>query len=363
MSETRLIDIGERRLIAEYLRPRYAAKTRGRFGDDCAVIYGASRPRDEVVVATIDPGPRPVAWDLGFQDYYHWGWLTAAVNWSDIAAAGARPLGLVTSLTLPNEMSVGVFQRLLDGIDACCNSVGAGVQGGNLKEGETVHCEAAAFGVVRGGDPLSRHGAQPGDVICALGNTGLFWSGVLALEAGISLSDDEMSLIRQALLRPTPLVGLGQLIREHGLASTCTDNSDGLYGALRELSESSQVGAELDAGSFNYPEMVLRISHDTHIDPIRLAFGFGDMQLICSTPQDRIEDLRLACEELSIWFSPLGRVTEGSDLLLLKDGKSARLANLDNERFTSTSQFTAGIKAYRSRIFEGPLLQAEMSRD
>jgi len=355
MSETRLIDIGERRLISEYLRPRYSGRNKWRYGDDCAVIFDASRSPNGVIVATADPGPRPVAWDLGFHDYYYWGWLAAAVNWSDIAAAGADPLGLVTSLTLPNDMRVSDFLRLLDGIDACSDLVRSEVQGGNLKEGKAVGCEATAFGVVRGGSPLSRKGAQPGEAICALGCTGLFWSGVLALKAGIMLSEQDTRLVRQALLEPTPLVEVGQRVRDHDLVSACTDNSDGLYGALRGLSESSGVGFEVDADSFEYSDTVHRISGALSTDPTRMAFGFGDMQLVCSSPQAKIGDLRSICEDLSVGFSTLGRVTDRSDLLLIKDGRSGRLANLDNERFTRSSQFTAGLESYRIRLFERPL--------
>jgi thiamine-monophosphate kinase len=355
MSEERLIDVGERRIISEYLRPRYGPRSKWRYGDDCAVIFDASLSPNGMIVATADPGPKPVAWDLANGDYYYWGWLTAAVNWSDIAAAGADPLGLVTSLTLPNNMRISDFLRLLDGIDACSDLIGSEVQGGNLKEGNSVCCEATALGVVRGGSPLSRRGAQPGEVICALGHTGLFWSGLLALEAGIALSEQDTELVRQALLEPIPLVEVGKRVRTHSLVSACTDNSDGLYGALWSLSESSGVGVEIDADSFEYSDVVRRISDTVNTDVTRLAFGFGDLQLVCSSPQAKVGDLRSVCEDLSIGFSTLGRVTDGTDLLLIKDGKSGRLANLDNERFTRSSQFTAGLQSYRVRLFEGPL--------
>src|SRR5690348_11742256 len=98
----RLIDVGERHLIDHELRARYGDQQG--FGDDCAVLEVPSKA--STLVWTTDPAPLPVAHTLGYDDYYYWGWLLAAINWSDIAAAGGSPVGLLTSLTLPNEFSL-----------------------------------------------------------------------------------------------------------------------------------------------------------------------------------------------------------------------------------------------------------------
>jgi len=94
----RLCDLGERRIIDELLRPRYAAATQ--FGDDCAQL--APLGAGERLVVTTDPCPPPMAHLLGFADEYYRGWLLATINLSDIAAAGARPAGVLTSLQLPS---------------------------------------------------------------------------------------------------------------------------------------------------------------------------------------------------------------------------------------------------------------------
>src|SRR5690348_5822441 len=109
-----LSDLGERRIVEEILRPRY---DRGQgFGDDCAILdWPGAPPAGAQLVASTDPAPRPVAATLGFSDPYYEGWLLATANLSDLAAAGAHPLGLMTSLTLPAATTVHDFTRLLDG--------------------------------------------------------------------------------------------------------------------------------------------------------------------------------------------------------------------------------------------------------
>jgi thiamine-monophosphate kinase len=357
MSNTRLVDIGERHLVSDYLAPRYGGGSKWRFGDDCAVILDTreSPAEDCLILATTDPGPRPVAWDLGFKDYYYWGWLTATLNWSDIAAVGASPLGLLTSLTLSNEMLLDDFLRLLDGIDECSEFIGSEVHGGNLKEGDSIRCEATAFGIVRDGMPMSRSGARAGQLVCAIGRTGLFWAGLLATKARLTLDSQDAGLVRETLLQPVPLVQVGEQLRHSRLVSSCTDSSDGLYGAFVALSQFNDIGIELDADGIEYCDTVLHISRLLNVDPLRLALGFGDLQLVCTAAEDNVAELQSICRALSVEFTLLGHVYDGEGVLLTREGRTGRLTNLDNERFTKRSQFTGGLDAFQANLLKSPL--------
>src|SRR5437870_493268 len=129
-NDQRLDDLGERRIINEILRRRYGASESDHFGDDCAFVSNVNDLPKGQIVATTDPCPEPIASVLGFTDFYYRGWLLATINLSDLAAAGARPLGLLTSLVLKNETTVNQLLRLLDGIDACCSQCETRVIGG-----------------------------------------------------------------------------------------------------------------------------------------------------------------------------------------------------------------------------------------
>src|SRR5437868_5550458 len=127
MSAQTLGDLGERTIIREILAPRYSPAAES-FGDDCVAIAHAQG----FVIITTDPCPPPMAMQVGFPDLLYRGWLLATINLSDLAAAGARPLGLLTSLQLPATTPTEDFERLLDGIDECCAEHGTAVLGGNL---------------------------------------------------------------------------------------------------------------------------------------------------------------------------------------------------------------------------------------
>lgn len=346
-----LDDVGERRLIRELLLPRYGLSSQW-FGDDCVPIV----PRNgHMLVLSTDPAPRPVAYEFGMKDPFHWGWLLAAVNLSDLAAAGAEPLGLLTSLTLPGTMAVSDFDRLLDGVDACCSASGTSVIGGNLKEAAdgSMRCEGTAVGAVDG--PLVRRsGAEPGDVVMAFGNTGGFWAAVLTLEDEGQLDREHDQQLADSLLRPRPQVGLGRALRAARVVKAGTDASDGLYGAILALTQDQGLGCIVES-EFDLPPFVRHTAKSLGVDAFRLALGFGDMQLVCAV---RKADVNLALEighTCGVFGTRIGEVTDCGILQIRQDGLVGEFANFDNERFTDESQFTDGIPAYRERLLTRPL--------
>ena len=62
------------------------------------------------------------------------GWSVAAVNYSDIAAMGAEPIGIVVAFALPGSTQFHSLEEMMRGIDDCSRSVGAEVLGGDTKE-------------------------------------------------------------------------------------------------------------------------------------------------------------------------------------------------------------------------------------
>jgi thiamine-monophosphate kinase len=346
---TRLDNIGERRLIEGLFTERYG-KSGHTFGDDCAYLFDAE---GDGIVASTDPAPRPVAWDLGFRDYFHWGWLLAACNLSDLAAVGAQPVSLLSSLTLPNSMEIGELTRFLDGFDQCSRTYGCPVVGGNIKEGSDFRCEATIIGRTKAGRPLSRKGALPGDVLLAAGNSGYFWSAVIALRKERSLNEDLVS----ALVRPQPQIKVGGMMRKRGFAHASTDASDGLYYAMHCLTVSQGLGFRVEPDRIEYSDLVLQAAEMAGVDPLRLILGFGDMQIVCAVPRDHLEEARSNIAANNQQSIILGSVTQSGQIEVVVNGNILPLANFDNERLTSDSQFTAGFAAYEHRLLSQPLIK------
>jgi len=351
MTEPTLGDLGERRIVAELLAPRYAGGG-GRFGDDCASLP-IPPALDGHLVVTTDPCPPPMAAHLGFEDPYYRGWLVATLNLSDLAAAGAEPLGLLTSLQLPATTTIAAFERLLDGIDECCQQQGTRVLGGNLKETPQLDIGATAFGVCDTA-PMTRSGARVGDAVIALGEIGSFWAGVLGVQRGL-LARDVSSPLLKNVLTPQPKIAAGLACRRASALTACMDNSDGLYPSLLQLAAASAVKVVVDGDSLTYSPGVAEIARDLNTEPLRLALGWGDWQLIGTCTPDALDALGQIASASHTELHQIGRVETGTGVQLEFAGRRGLLLPLDSQRFATDSWFSAGLDAYVDLLLGGPL--------
>ena len=238
------MSLGEFDLIARYFqRPAGVGPRRAVVGngDDCAVIAPAAGMQLALSTDTLVEGRH----FLSTVNPARLGHKALAVNLSDLAACGARPLGFTLALTLPrvDESWLAEFARgLLDLADEHeCELVGGDTTAGPLAIGIT------AFGEVPTGQALLRSGAQVGDDIWVSGHPG---EARLALEAFRGslhppLRGEAFEACRLSMECPDPRVVLGQGLR--GLASAAIDVSDGLLGDLGHILRRSEVGADLFA--------------------------------------------------------------------------------------------------------------------
>jgi thiamine-monophosphate kinase len=343
----KLIDLGERTIIDEILFPRYDRNVGiPRFGDDCAFILELNRNTAGILIATTDPCPQPMATFLGFTSLYYWGWLLSAINLSDIAAAGGRPLGLLTSLILPNETEVDDFVRLLDGIDDCCHLCDTSVVGGNLKEGPSIDLTATALAICHNSRCVSRIGCESGDSIIVIGELGNFWAGVLATKYNLDIEPKVKEFLLKNVLKPTPKVHIGYELARRNLMNSCIDNSDGLYPSLLQLATANNVRMDIIADNMVFIPEIQSVSRLLGIEPVNLIFGWGDWQLIGCTNPRNLSEIREIVKEHDTQIHEIGHVNDGKGVYLTFKGKTRMMPEIDSQRFTSGSFFTSGIDSY-----------------
>jgi thiamine-monophosphate kinase len=350
-----LIDLGERRIIEEILRPRYASTGIPRFGDDCSFVVDADALAHGTLVAHTDPCPETMASFLGHKDLYYAGWLLATINLSDLAASGARPLGFLSSVVLPNDTTVEQFLKLLDGIDECCSQCGTRVIGGNLKEGSRVELTGSAIGLCDGHKAMSRSGCKDGDLVAVIGDLGLFWAGVLAARNNLVPDGSEKSVLLRNVLTPMPKIQIGHELAQRSVLSACLDNSDGLYASFVQLSRTNHVEINVNMDEIQFPREVLHISSLLGMDPIRLAIGWGDWQLIGCVDPSRVAELRESGKQYGVPIAIIGKVSPGRGVILHHNGRIGEMAAIDSERFTTRSWFTSGLESYIDMLAKGPL--------
>jgi thiamine-monophosphate kinase len=237
-------DLGEFALIARYFqRPERAlgAGVALGVGDDCALLQPTPGLQWAVSSDMLVSG-RHFFPDVDPRTLGH---KALAVNLSDLAACGAKPLGFTLALALP-EARASWLQAFSEGLFALADAQGCALVGGDTTRGPLNIC-ITVFGEVPPGQALLRSGAQVGDDVYVSGTLGDAALALQGLQGRIHLPPALLAQVRQRLEQPTPRVALGLALR--GVASAAADVSDGLAGDLGHILQQSGVGATLKAES------------------------------------------------------------------------------------------------------------------
>jgi len=236
--------MGEFDLIRRYFtRPSPGAVVG--VGDDCAILQTAPGMQLAISTDMLVEG-RHFFPDV---DPHALGHKALAVNLSDLAACGARPLAFTLALALPSA-DAAWLESFSAGLWELADAHGCELIGGDTTRGPLNLC-ITVFGEVPGDatgptrtHALLRSGAQAGDDVYVSGTLGEAALGLQHRLGRLQLDAPAAAACRARLERPTPRVALGLALR--GIASACADVSDGLLGDLGHILERSTVGAQLD---------------------------------------------------------------------------------------------------------------------
>ncbi|MGF6273618.1 thiamine-monophosphate kinase [Massilia sp. UYP11] len=248
-------------------------------GDDCALL--APTPARQIAISSdmlveerhFFAGADPVM--LGHK--------ALAVNLSDLAAMGARPVAFTLSLALPraDEAWLDGFSR---GLFALADAHGCELIGGDTTKGPLNIC-ITVFGETIPGHALRRAHARPSDDIWISGTLG---DARLALAGCWKELELDPALQAQAAPRlhmPTPRVALGLALAEAPIAHAALDISDGLVGDLGHILAASGVGATLDVDALPAGPALAR--QDVALRRRFTAAGGDDYELCFTAPASR----------------------------------------------------------------------------
>lgn len=264
-------------------------------GDDAAVVAAA----DARVVASTDVLVEGRHFRRDWSAAQDIGHRAAAANLADIAAMGARTTALLVALCMPPELPSGWAEELADGLAAEAAIVGASVVGGDMSASPTLTITVTALGDLGGRAPVTRAGAQPGDIVALAGRTGYAAAGLTVLSRGFRTP----RLLVEAYRRPEVPYQAGPAAAGAG-ATAMIDVSDGLLADLGHVAQASGVAVDVWRDAFAVPRQMRDAAQALGVDPYTWLLTGGDDHALVATFSPTAV--------LPAGWQPIGAVTAGS---------------------------------------------------
>ncbi len=285
-------------LITQHFPEQHSSLLLGR-GDDCAVV----RNQSGLCVSTdlfIE--------DIHFRKKYFTpqevGHKSLAVNISDLAAMGVRPVCFSLGLAIPPSISMDWLTGFFAGMANLAHKHNMGLSGGDISRADKIIISITVWGeginpkqLGQGSDNptgqeftqtdsvgkyLTRGGAMPGDSIFLIGQVGLARIGLEELEKNGLPAKKEWPAATKALLKPKPQVDAGLILSRSSLhmrAPVLMDVSDGLARDVPRLlgfDKHRALGAQLILPKTILHEEVVRHAQENKRNAVHEAWIGGD---------------------------------------------------------------------------------------
>jgi thiamine-monophosphate kinase len=250
-----------------------------------------------------------------------------AVNLSDLAGKGAKPLGFLLGFgrtRAQDEVWLADFAR---GLASAAQASGCVLMGGDTVNAPALTLSVTAFGTVPKGRMVPRQGGEPGDAVFVSGTI-----GDAALGLALRLAPDapwarvlgaaERAFLLDRYLHPEARNALAPALLAH--ARGAMDVSDGLVGDADKLAQ--RLGGEFriaDVPLSSAARMALA-AEPALIETI--LTGGDDYEILCAIPPARAEAFEAAAREAGIAVARIGMLGAPGEPRLWRraDGREQR---------------------------------------
>jgi thiamine-monophosphate kinase len=235
-------------------------------------------------------------------------WKLLAVNLSDLAAKGARPIGVLLGYSLGEDEWDSGFVK---GLETALAAFGLPLLGGDTVRGQGPRTLGlTALGEADGPVP-SRSGGRAGDHLWVSGTIG---------DAGAGLRGLSEALVER-YRNPRPRLEVGQRLAP--LVSAMMDVSDGLLIDASRLAAASRVTARIDLALVPLSEAFLAALGDGREARLAAATAGDDYELLFAASPGRSAEILALQDELGLPLSRIGALAEGTGLSLTDGGEAA----------------------------------------
>jgi thiamine-monophosphate kinase len=284
--------------------------------DDCALI--TPRPGTELVLKT-DPVAEGVHF-LADDTPEDIAWKALAVNVSDLAAKGARPLGYLMALSFPEPPAIAWLARFAAGLAEAQARFGCHLVGGDTdRRPGPITITITVIGEVEQGRMIRRGTARAGDALFVSGTLGDAALGLAlrkdaSLAAAWGLSATEVEHLRRRYARPEPRLALASALRQH--ASAAMDISDGLAKDLGRMCAASGCGARVRLADLPLSAAGAKaLAADASLARC-IAAGGDDYEVLAAVPAAQAAAFTAAAVGSGIAVTHIGDVVSGAGVVI-----------------------------------------------
>lgn len=238
VQEERTLIEGIRRLART---PANRAVVQG-IGDDCAILRLS--PGSEFLVTT-DLCIEKIHFRREWHPPRSVGHRCLARGLSDIAAMGGDPLACFLSLGVPADLPQRWVTEFLQGLHRLALQFGVQLAGGDTSASRDITADIIVTGQVPSGKAVLRSGAQPGDRVYVTGELGASAAVLKQLYSGRKVKPSA----RSHHFYPVPRLEVGRWLRQHRMANSMIDISDGLSVDLAHICQESRLAATIQSSS------------------------------------------------------------------------------------------------------------------
>ena len=268
--------------------------------DDTAVIEIGN----ESLILTHDMMAEGVHW-LSNADPADVAWKLVASNLSDLAAKGAKPIGVLLGFMLGED---DWDRKFAAGLQSVLSHYDVALLGGDTvsNRGDKRALGMTAIGAATHRPVPSRSGAQVGDMVYVTGTLGDALAGFELIEAGF----DEAGPLTNAYNRPKPRLAEGQAAAPY--VTAMMDISDGLLLDAERMARAGKTGIAIDLARIPLSPPYQSYRGDALESRMQAASWGDDYELLFAAAPDTV---------VPIAATMVGKVTGGAGLTLLDGDK------------------------------------------
>lgn len=308
------------------LASTYHTKIRHGIGDDAAVWQPS---RSHYSVISTDVSVEGIHFRRNFATAVDVGFRALAINLSDLAAMGAKPVLATIALTLPREIDTPWIVAAYEGMAELARSSGIALVGGDISRGPMLSFGITVVGEVSPQRCVLRSGARIHDVVAVTGPLGRSRAGLALLEDPTLQSRvADAAFVEEALAayrRPQPRLAYAKFLAASKHVNAMMDLSDGLSIDVARLGRASGCAVEIDLVPCAAP--AVSVAKAAAVEAQAWALDGGDDYELLLTV-DRRAFTHLARRFQAFFGTPLiavGRCIAGSDNVLNLDGVRGEL--------------------------------------